>query len=92
MICVGAGGTGGDEGGAAAEAATDGNIAADAHPQAGHGQTQLGKHSLIGDHGEILLRGVFRLHAVEEQTLRHLLEGQGIIERQRQPQGVEAGA
>ena len=91
MVRVGPGGSGGDEGGTAAQAPADGDIRPDRNPQAGHGQAQLIHYSLIGDHGQVFRRGVIRLHALEKQPLRQLLKGEGIIQGQGQTQGIEAG-
>ena len=92
MVCIGAGGTGGDEGGAAAQAPADGDLRLNGNAQARHGQAQLRKHGLVGDHGQILHRGVLRLYPLEEKALGEFFKGQRIIQGQGQAQGIKAGA
>ena len=79
MICIGSGCAGGNEGGGGAKTPADGDARLHGNAQTGHRQAQLRKNRLVAHHGKIFLRGVFRFHALEEQTLRQLLKGQGVI-------------
>ena len=92
VVCVGTGGAGGYQGGAAAQAPANGNVRPDGKAQARHGQAQLRQHGLIGDHGQVFLRGVVRLYPLKIEALGHFLKGEGIIQGQSQAQGIEAGA
>lgn len=92
MVCIGSGGTGSDKGGAAAQAPADGDLRLHGDAQARHGQAQLGKHGLVGDHGQVLRRSIFRVNTLEIQPLGQLLKGEGVIKGQGQTQGIKAGA